>query len=117
MLDYMVSMDVQVRPDDFREDIAVELVEALEQDARALGPVTAENAQKHRVSATFGVWAHGVLDAFVIARAVMLEALERIGARQPMEVTGVQIVAYEDLGDWGLDPGQGDEGEPSEGSS
>lgn len=103
MLDYMVSMDVQIRTEDFREDIAVELIEALEQDERALGPVTSENAKKHRVSATFGVWAHGVLDALILARAVMLEALERIGAQPPMEVAGVQVVAYDDLEDWGLD--------------
>ena len=117
MLDYMVSMDVQIRPEDFREAIAVELIEALEQDERALGPVTSENAKKLRVSATFGVWAHGVLDALILARAVMLEALERIGARPRMEGTGVQIVAYEDLEDWGLDLDRDDEDEPSESSS
>lgn len=95
MKDYRVMMDVAIRPEDFRELMCVDLADRLSEDARALSPVTTESEKRRTVGATFGVWAYDALDAMVQGRAIMLEALEQIGVRPPMEVVYVEVVPYD----------------------
>ena len=95
MTDYRVMLDVQILPEDFQEMMSVDLADELTSDPRALSPVTIEDKDKTMVGATFGVWAHDVLDALVLGRGLLLEALERMGVQPPMVITYAEVVPYD----------------------
>ena len=95
MKDYRVTLDVQIPAEEYRDMMAVELAEALEEDERALGPIASGDESVPALGAVLGVWAENAAEALERAQAVMMEAMGKIGVRGPVRVIYAEVVPYD----------------------
>ena len=94
MREFSICMDVRLEPSSYHEDLALDLIRALEEDARALGPVTSGDAEARVVSARFNVQAPDAVQALEEARAVLADALRALGIKQPLDIVAVELEEY-----------------------